>query len=341
MPELAMAARVGDTIGHSPILGLALGGIALGIALGVALVALTIATGGADLLVGAAAAEGTLSFGAAALAGIGAVAEAAGLGSLFCTATAGMYTFATWIGSAFTSPSIPSGNIKAGASTVFIGPGTPAAARYQDAIDCQEPASTYIGAVALGSVIAGPVGMVAAAAIVYANSGHVGAKLDQGSKTVLTEGKSQSRVGDKTTCGGAVSTGCETVFVGGPPNRESDASELPKRLTEIMELVDKTGVYLGLISGIGGLTRAIGEEGLKKALLSDEGREALFGVLDTALLALETRLKHQEEELARRGRDHHETTEEREREEHDRTIVETVKITRDGLRQLHELLPHH
>jgi hypothetical protein len=46
---LAPAARVGDPISHSPMMGLALGGIGVGLVVGAGVVALTAATGGADI----------------------------------------------------------------------------------------------------------------------------------------------------------------------------------------------------------------------------------------------------------------------------------------------------
>jgi hypothetical protein len=339
MPELAMAARVGDTIAHSPLLGLALTGIAVGLAIGIALVALTIATGGADLVVGGVVVAEGASLLATVGATLAAVAEALGLVSTLCTATAAVYTFASWLGSKFAA-AIPTGDISAGAATVFIGAGIPAAARYQDPVDCQEPVTTYMGAMLLGAV-AGPVGVLAAAAITYANSAHTGATIAQGSETVLTEGKSQSRVGDKTSCGGTISTGCDSVFVGGPPNAEVSAgAELPATLVEIMEGIDRVGVITGLLSGIGGLAKLIAKEGWKFALWSVEGgQEVLFGAIDTGLWAYEQHLKHQAEELEREGRSGEETTETRERKERGEKIrsgLESVKLLRDAVRHIRE-----
>lgn len=290
MPEL-MAARVGDTIAHSPLLGLALTGIALGIAVGIALVVLTVMTGGADLVAGGV----VLAEGATVLATVAetlaAVGEVLGLVSTLCTATSLFYTFGKWLGSKF-SAAIPTGNITSGAATVFIGPGLPAAARYQDSIKCQEPITTYIGAMTLGSVLCPGIGPFIAAGIVYYNSDHAGATIAQGSKTVLTERKSQSRVGDKTSCGGTISTGCESVIVGGPPNAEVSAlAELPKRVTDAMDDVDRVGVITGILSGGLGLFKA-------SASVYEKVMELGLAGIDVGLWGLQKLLEHDGHEEA-------------------------------------------
>jgi uncharacterized Zn-binding protein involved in type VI secretion len=231
MAELAPAARVGDPITHSPMLGLALAGIGAGLVVGVVVASVTVATGGADIPV------------AMAVAGaVSTICSAMGWG--FFVGKVGGWAADQWKVLASVT-----GAITDGAGTVFIGAGCPAAARYQDPVHCKEPPATSTGAMVLGTILAPAVGALAAAAVVDANSEHAGATMAQGSETVLTEGKSQSRVGDRTICGGTVSRGCETVLVGGAPNAEvSWDAEIRDEVDAAMNVVERVGQIAGVIA---------------------------------------------------------------------------------------------
>jgi uncharacterized Zn-binding protein involved in type VI secretion len=228
------------------------------------------------------------------------------------TVTSIFYGFGKSVGAWF-SAAIPTGNITAGAATVFIGSGVPAAARYTDPIKCQEPATTYLGAMTLGSIICPGVGTLIAAAIVYAYSSHDGAKIAQGSKTVLTEGKSQSRVGDKTSCGGTIKNGCETVFIGGPPNAEVSAlAEMPEDVEWVMRQVDNLGVITGMASGLIGL--------LKSGKVAEKLMELGLAGIDFGMWGAQKLLERDADEEERNG--HHEEAEE------ERELAENLETAR-------------
>lgn len=109
-------------------------------------------------------------------------------------------------------PGMESGRIAKGARTVFIGPGRKNAARVRDPLVCQDPGSTVLQTMSLLNPMMTP----AYLAFSLMGGSHAGAELREGSGTVKIEGQEASRVGDKTTCGGQVSKGSETVLIGGP-----------------------------------------------------------------------------------------------------------------------------
>jgi uncharacterized Zn-binding protein involved in type VI secretion len=264
MSDPLIAARVGDPVSHSATLGLALGGIAVGLVIGAVVVALTIASLGAD---------------AAVAAVVVAVANAISFACVGVSAGFLVGKLIGWATSALGWLDSKTGTITSGAATVFIGPGSPAAARRGDPVQCQEPASTYVGASILGSILCPGIGSIIALAIVYANSEHAGAKIAEGSLSVITEGKLQARVTDRTTCAAKISDGCHTVLIGGPTavlESLNQYSEIPGWLTETVTWIDRIGVAAGLIGGVVGAFA-------KRAFV-----ELAFVVGDVVLWAAET-----------------------------------------------------
>ncbi|TKD04444.1 PAAR domain-containing protein [Polyangium fumosum] len=233
------AARVGDPIEHSNALLGAITGIAMGLAIGVAIgVAgiLTVATGG---------------LAAVAFAVIGAAAMA-------CTGAVAGFSFGEWIGQK--SKSI-SGVIKEGAKTVFIGQGCPPAARAYDKLACGDPPVTP-GKVVVAALL-GPLGMIGLGIYSFSRSDHGDARIADGSKTVYIEGFNAARETDETECSGKIVQGCKTVRIGGPriqllPKRP----EISEKFREWMAFIDKAGVLLGIISGIGAV-RVLFTQGIK------------------------------------------------------------------------------
>lgn len=260
---LAPAARVGDPISHSPMMGLALGGIGVGLVVGAGVVVLTAATGGADIPV------------AMAVAGaVSTLCSSMGYGFL-----AGK--LAGWAADRWDALSSVTGEITSGAATVTIGPGGRAAARYLDTVACKEPLATYMGASVLGGLLVPGVGGLAAAALVAKNGEHEGATLAQGSATVLTEGRSQSRKGDKTTCGGKVASGCETVWIGGAPSAEvAWDAEVAEEVETAMTAVHWIGEAAGFISQkstakrVLQVVRVVATEAVKRAIASPIVKQA-------------------------------------------------------------------
>ncbi|HVK68277.1 MAG TPA: PAAR domain-containing protein [Polyangium sp.] len=233
------AARVGDPIEHTNALLGAITGIAMGLAIGVAIgIAgiLTVATGG---------------LAAVAFAVIGAAAMA-------CTGAVAGFSFGEWIGQK--SKSI-SGVIKEGAKTVFIGQGCPPAARAYDKLACGDPPVTP-GKVVVAALL-GPLGMIGLGIYSFSRSDHGDARIADGSKTVYIEGFNAARETDETECSGKIVQGCKTVRIGGPriqllPKRP----EISEKFREWMARIDKAGVLLGIISGVGAV-RVLFTQGIK------------------------------------------------------------------------------
>lgn len=141
-----------------------------------------------------------------------------------------------------------SGRISRGAATVTTGEGMPRAARMSDALICADAKGTGQALMGLASVF-GPPGMAVAGIYELAGGGsHPGAFVADGSECVFIEGWNAARRGDKTSCGGQISTGCETVLIGcrtigrvGTKN----LSEIPPWLDWAHSAVDWAGFILG------------------------------------------------------------------------------------------------
>jgi uncharacterized Zn-binding protein involved in type VI secretion len=114
-----------------------------------------------------------------------------------------------------------------------------------------------------------------------------GQPIAQGSKTVFINDKNAARVGDKVECGGKIHAGCATVGIGGEAT-ETEASEVPEWLEHAVEVVDKVGVYAGLIGGFAGMFKMAAKEGLWAALKSWKAwKEPALAGIDVGLLNAE------------------------------------------------------
>ena len=186
--EAQMAARVGDPIEHSSMLGGALAGIAVGLVIG-AIVAATILSGGTALpfILGA----------------IGAV----------CTGITAGFTIGGFQGASRTP--------RPEASSRGPTPCSSARASRRRRASGQGPVQRPR-----------PV------------------KIGEGSAGVLTEGRSQARKTDKTTCQGKIADGCHSVFVGGPLaalEGVADGDEIPEGLHIAIDVVDVIGLLTGSV----------------------------------------------------------------------------------------------
>ncbi len=255
------AARVGDPIEHTSALMGALTGIAVG------------------LVVGAAIAATVLTGGVGALAIMGAI-------SIMCTGVAAGFSIGKLLGSIGKSKS---GVIGEGAKTVFIGEGLPPAARALDKLACGDPPSTKFGWSLLGAVLLGPIGAVAGYMYGVSSSAHGGAQIATGSETVYIEQRNAARVGDQTSCSGKIIEGSKTVGIGGPTVALIDpkdwSPEVPLWLENTVYYVDKVGVVLGFVSGLGSM-RTLLATGWKNASWTLR-LDAVLPVGDVALLGAE------------------------------------------------------
>jgi uncharacterized Zn-binding protein involved in type VI secretion len=192
MSEVPMASRVGDSIKHSAKFLGAFEGLLLGIALGIFIIC-------------------TFGAGAALVVVLFVV-------SVACIAAVATSELCELIGSKI--PVSDQGNIVVGASTVFIGEGSPQAANVNSQVLCKEHGE--------GKVVA------------------------QGSQTVSIERKPASRCEDKTSCDGEIEQGCETVGIGGPTGTYVPIEdEVPRWFTVVRKTIDYVGMVCGIASGIG------------------------------------------------------------------------------------------
>lgn len=242
MSEIPHAARVGDAIEHTNAFLGAITGIAIGLAIGVAIgVAgvLTVATGGAAAI---------------AFAAIGAVAMA-------CTGISAGFTFGQIVGKWSSSKS---GVIGQGAKTVFIGRGSPPAARATDKLACGDPPITP-GKV-LAAALIGPLGMIGLGVYSLVRGDHPDDVIGTGSRTVYIEKLNAARINDETTCTGKIVEGCKTVVIWGPKvdviPRDKWNPEVSREFEKWVGRIDTVGVVLGLISGVGAV-RVIFTQGLR------------------------------------------------------------------------------
>ncbi|AKT38534.1 PAAR domain-containing protein [Chondromyces crocatus] len=252
------AARVGDPIEHSHELLGALAGIAVGLVVGAIVAATIIATAGTGILL---------------------VAAVFGALSAVCTGAAAGFSLGKLLKHL---PGAESGVIGEGARSVFIGEGLPPAARALDKLACGDPPATKFGWALLGAVLLGPVvGTIVGMTYGTLNSAHAGAQVAMGSETVYIEQLNAARVKDETSCGGKIIRGSATVGIGGPQMTLIEPQpEVPEWLEDLMEDVDKAGVYFGLLSGFGGLrvlfTKGASIRGPLKDFAFAAGDYALF-----------------------------------------------------------------
>jgi len=167
-------------------------------------------------------------------------------------------------------PPTPTGKIKEGARTVFVGPANKAASRVDDAIECMDTTLTGV-AIAIVMQLINPSMVPVAAAFV---GPHVGSKISEGSLFVRVEGKFFSRVGDKTQCEGEVSAGEPTVMVlgeAGGPGRAPIIGWIPWAWSWGLSGIEWASFY---VSGPKKLVKMFLEEGLSFGL-KRLGREEL------------------------------------------------------------------
>lgn len=247
------ASRVGDGIEHTNAFLGALTGIAIGLAIGVAVAVagvLTVATGGLALAV---------------IGGLAAI----------CTGIAAGFSFGELIGSMSSSKS---GVIGEGAKTVFIGAGLPPAARAKDKLACGDPPITT-GKVVVAALL-GPLAIGALGIYSLVRSDHGGAMIATGSETVFIGGRNAARIEDETNCSGKIIEGAKTVGIGGRKvdviDRRSWRPEIPEGLRTAVTWIDRAGVVLGLLSGVGAI-RVLGWKAARPDFLIAAGDVALFG----------------------------------------------------------------
>lgn len=296
------AARVGDPIKHTNALFGALVGIAAGIVIGALVAVTTIVTAGTGLLFWAAV------FGAAAA---------------LCTGAAGGYTLGSFLGKLSGSKS---GVIAEGAKTVFIGEGSPAAARALDHLACGDPPMTKYGWSMLGAVLLGPVGGMAGLIYGHVTSKHAGAQIATGSETVYIENFNAARVGDKTSCTGEIMEGAETVGIGGESVALIDPAtwspEIPAALDTTMYWVDKAGIVFGILSLAGSLAGS-----WRVLRWKAVNTDFIITGIDLGLLGTEEIL------AAKYGRDHEYT----DTVENIRATYELATTIRTGVKNLHTI----
>lgn len=247
------ASRVGDGIEHTNAFLGALTGIAIGLAIGVAIAVagvLTVATGGLALAV---------------IGGLAAI----------CTGIAAGFSFGELIGSMSSSKS---GVIGEGAKTVFIGAGLPPAARAKDKLACGDPPVTT-GKVVIAALL-GPLALGALGVYSLVRSDHGGAMIATGSETVFIGSRNAARIDDETNCSGKIVEGAKTVGIGGRKvdviDRRSWRPEIPEGLRTAVTWIDRAGVVLGLLSGVGAI-RVLGWKAARVDFLLAAGDVALFG----------------------------------------------------------------
>jgi uncharacterized Zn-binding protein involved in type VI secretion len=127
-------------------------------------------------------------------------------------------SFGQWVGSQFSDDD--SGNIITGARSVFIGEGSPQAARISDKVRCHDAKGTD-PIIRFSSPVFGLVRDIAT--LVTASSledcapgAHPGAFVADGSRTVLIELWNAARVSDAIyPCNGKIAKGCDTAHIGG------------------------------------------------------------------------------------------------------------------------------
>ena len=156
-----------------------------------------------------------------------------------------------WLGSGSSSDS---GQIKAGAATVFYGPSQLPAARITDPIECHDA------------------GLGNADDVI---SGHKKAFINDGAFRVTIELKEAARIGDMTSCGGAISKGIESIHIGGATIGVFAHSELSEDNPYVewtlwsldwmssvfgAGAIQKKAVALGIKAAKGVSKKALGEE---------------------------------------------------------------------------------
>jgi len=145
-----------------------------------------------------------------------------------------------WLGSGSGSDS---GQIKAGAATVFYGPSQLPAARITDPIECHDAG--------LGDAD-DPI------------SGHKKAFINDGAFRVTIELKEAARIGDMTSCGGAISKGIDSIYIGGATIGVFAHSELSED-NPYVEWTLWSLDWLASIFGAGALQKKAVALGLKAA----------------------------------------------------------------------------
>lgn len=169
------------------------------------------------------------------------------------------------------------GVIVEGASRTRIGPGTPLAARIKDGIKCGDPTgATIIPIVAtlfmpgVGLVWAGSEIATMAKALWSGEcelhgqlpyGAHPGAKIAGGSETVFIEDRNAARRNDRTSCGGHIAKGCETVLTGGEEVGLA-GTEGASEMTDLGYTLKGIG-YIGSVLGV--IEKGMGEGGEVKA----------------------------------------------------------------------------
>lgn len=106
-------------------------------------------------------------------------------------------------------PAIESGEIKSGAATVFYGPERRNAAHLKDPLKCKGALAAMLDKV---DPIAPNLGIPSPAEVVDA---HTGEFIAEGVREVWIENLDAARVGEQTSMGGAISTGIESIKIGG------------------------------------------------------------------------------------------------------------------------------
>ncbi len=106
-------------------------------------------------------------------------------------------------------PAIESGEIKSGAATVFYGPERRNAAHLKDPLKCKGALAATLDKI---DPIAPNLGIPSPAEVLDA---HVGEFIAEGVREVWIENLDAARVGEQTSMGGIVSTGIESIKIGG------------------------------------------------------------------------------------------------------------------------------